>query len=184
MVDIAVQFGGCLTINWHDRSIAPERMWGASYRDLIQDLKGRGAWFATAGQAISWFRKRRSVVFESDCSEPDAVRARVTAGRGDNLPGLRLRIHKAQESCRIGARGSEGYADMLFDESVEIRVPGGVGGSYAIPVTHAENCAEAIILAGLVKGPDGDVFNAVDNDVFSSRERYLQLAEPGQPQAD
>ncbi len=70
MVDNAVQFGGCLTINWHDRSIAPERLWGACYRDVVEDLKSRGAWFATAGQAISWFRKRRSVVFETDCIEP------------------------------------------------------------------------------------------------------------------
>ncbi len=28
MVDNAVHFGGCLTINWHDRSLAPERLWG------------------------------------------------------------------------------------------------------------------------------------------------------------
>ncbi len=55
-----------LTINWHDRSLAPERLWGACYRDLIQELKTRGAWFSTAAQAISWFRKRRSAVFETD----------------------------------------------------------------------------------------------------------------------
>ena len=36
MVDNAVQFGGCLTINWHDRSIAPERLWGECYRDLVR----------------------------------------------------------------------------------------------------------------------------------------------------
>ena len=126
MADNAVQFGGCLTINWHDRSIAPERLWDACYRDLVQDLKSRGAWFSTAGQAISWFRKRRSVVFETDCSEPDAVRARVAADHGDNLPGLRLRIHKARESCGIGAYGSEDYVDMAFDESVDTRVPCGV----------------------------------------------------------
>ena len=68
MVDNAVQFGGCLTINWHDRSLSPERLWHACYRDLVQDLRSRGAWFSTAGQAISWFRKRRSVVFETDGS--------------------------------------------------------------------------------------------------------------------
>jgi hypothetical protein len=124
--DNAVQFGGCLTINWHDRSLAPERLWGVCYRDLLQDLKNRGAWFATAGQAICWFRKRRSVVFETDCIEPDAVRARVCATEGDPLPGLRLRIHNTRESSRIGTQGFEGHVDMAFDECVDNRVPCGV----------------------------------------------------------
>ena len=122
MVDNVVQFGGCFTVNWHDRSVVPERLWDACYRDLVQDLKGRGAWFATAGQGISWFRKRRSAVFETDCMEPGGVRARLAADHGDNLPGLRLRIHKARKSCGIGAQGSEGYVAVALDESVDTRV--------------------------------------------------------------
>jgi hypothetical protein len=128
MLDNAVRFGGCITINWHDRSIAPERLWGACYRDLVQDLKSRGAWFSTAGQAISWFRKRRSVVFETDGIEPDTVRARVTADHGDKLPGMRLRIHKAQGSCETPAHGSEGYVDMALDEGSGQVIPIGVSG--------------------------------------------------------
>jgi hypothetical protein len=123
MADNAVQFGGCLTINWHDRSIAPERLWDEHYRDLVEDLKSRGAWFATAGQAISWFRKRRSVVFESDCIEPDAVRATVAPDHIDNLPGLRLRIYTAQKSYGIDAYASDDYFDTTFDETVDPLVP-------------------------------------------------------------
>jgi hypothetical protein len=125
MVDNAVQFGGCLTVNWHDRSLAPERLWGACYRDLVQDLKRRGAWFATAGQTVSWFRKRRSIVFESNGNEPAGVRARVAADRRDALPGLRLRIHKARESGRVAAYASEDYVDFAFDKSADTSVPCG-----------------------------------------------------------
>jgi hypothetical protein len=128
MLDNAARFGGCLTINWHDRSIAPERLWHACYRDLLQDLKTRGAWFATAGQAISWFRKRRSVVFETDFMELGAMRASVAADHDDHLPGLRLRIHKARESFEMSARGPEDYVDMAFDKSVDTRVPCEVSG--------------------------------------------------------
>ena len=32
-----IHFGGALTINWHDRSIAPERLWGEVYRKLLDD---------------------------------------------------------------------------------------------------------------------------------------------------
>ena len=126
MADNAVQFGGCLTINWHDRSTAPERLWHENYRDLVKDLKSRGAWFATAGQAISWFRKRRSVVFDTDCGEPGAVRAKVAPDHVDNLPRLRLRIHKARKSCGTGAHGSDDYFDVAFNESGNIQVPCGV----------------------------------------------------------
>jgi nucleoside-diphosphate-sugar epimerase len=49
-----------------------------------------------------------------------------------------------------------------------------LGGSNTIPFTHVENCAEAIVLAGLVKGVDGDVFNVVDDDLPSSRQ-FLRL---------
>ncbi len=49
-----------------------------------------------------------------------------------------------------------------------------LGGSNAIPFTYVDNCAEAIALAGLTKGVDGDVFNVVDEDLPSSR-KFLRL---------
>jgi hypothetical protein len=119
MVDNAVRFGGCLTTNWHDRSIAPERLWGSCYRDLVQDLKGHGVWFATVGQAISWFRKRRSATFEMESTVSGAVRAKVAPEHGNNLPGLRLRTNTAQESGSIGTHRSEDYVD----ESLPTHVP-------------------------------------------------------------
>jgi len=48
-----------------------------------------------------------------------------------------------------------------------------MGGSNPIPFTYVENCAEAIVLAGLVKGVDGEIFNIVDDDLPSSRQ-YLR----------
>jgi nucleoside-diphosphate-sugar epimerase len=47
-----------------------------------------------------------------------------------------------------------------------------LGGSNTIPFTYVENCAEAIVLAGLVKGVEGEVFNVVDDNLPSSR-RFL-----------
>ncbi len=122
LVDNAVQFGGCLTINWHDRSLAPERLWGACYRDLVQHLRSDRAWFATASEAVSWFQKRRSVVFETDPIESDAVHARVSAHIGDGLPGLRLRIYKPRELTRIDTYGSAEYVDMVFNKAIDTRI--------------------------------------------------------------
>jgi nucleoside-diphosphate-sugar epimerase len=45
-----------------------------------------------------------------------------------------------------------------------------IGGANTIPFTYVENCADAIVLAGLVRGVDGEVFNVVDDDLPSSRQ--------------
>ena len=39
-----------------------------------------------------------------------------------------------------------------------------------IPFTYVDNCAEAVVLAGLRKGIEGEVFNIVDDDLPKSRE--------------
>jgi nucleoside-diphosphate-sugar epimerase len=49
-----------------------------------------------------------------------------------------------------------------------------VGGSNTLPLTYVDNCAEAIALAGLTEGVDGEVFNVVDDDLPSSRA-FLRL---------
>jgi peptidoglycan/xylan/chitin deacetylase (PgdA/CDA1 family) len=119
MADTVVQFGGCLTVNWHDRSLAPERLWGTCYRDLVRDLKDRGAWFSTTGQATSWFRKRRSAMFEADRTE---VRVKVAVEHADDLPRLLLRIHKGRNPGPIGARPSAEYVDAALDECLDTHV--------------------------------------------------------------
>jgi nucleoside-diphosphate-sugar epimerase len=48
------------------------------------------------------------------------------------------------------------------------------GGSNQVPFTYVDNCADAIVLAGVRKGIEGEVFNVVDDDLPSSR-RFLQL---------
>jgi nucleoside-diphosphate-sugar epimerase len=49
-----------------------------------------------------------------------------------------------------------------------------MGGSNLLPLTFVENCAEAIVMAGIKSGINGQVFNIVDDDLPSSR-RFLRL---------
>jgi nucleoside-diphosphate-sugar epimerase len=49
-----------------------------------------------------------------------------------------------------------------------------LGGSNVIPFTYVDNCADAIVLAGLTSGVDGEVLNVVDDDLPTSRE-FLRL---------
>ena len=45
-----------------------------------------------------------------------------------------------------------------------------LGGSNPLPLTYVDNCAEAIVLAGLKPGVDGEIFNVVDDDAPTSKE--------------
>jgi nucleoside-diphosphate-sugar epimerase len=45
-----------------------------------------------------------------------------------------------------------------------------VGGSNQLPLTYVDNCAEAIVLAALKKGVEGEIFNVVDDDLLTSRQ--------------
>lgn len=63
LIDHAQSSGGVLTVLWHDRSHGPERFWGDFYITLVQTLRSSNAWFATASQAVDWFRARRRVRF-------------------------------------------------------------------------------------------------------------------------
>jgi peptidoglycan/xylan/chitin deacetylase (PgdA/CDA1 family) len=126
LVENAVRFGGVVTVNWHDRSIAPERLWDASYVELVGELKSRGAWFSTAAQSVAWFRKRRSAAFERVNHGSEEIQVMAAANEGDTeLPGLRVRVHDA---CNRDARHAMGpqcecvFEDLSFNPAGETRI--------------------------------------------------------------
>ncbi len=45
-----------------------------------------------------------------------------------------------------------------------------IGGSNLLPLTYVDNCAEAIVLAGLTPGVDGEIFNVVDDELLTSAQ--------------
>ena len=40
--------GGALTVNWHTRSLSPERLWGDFYKELLAEIQTHRVWFGTA----------------------------------------------------------------------------------------------------------------------------------------
>lgn len=49
-----------------------------------------------------------------------------------------------------------------------------LGGFNRIPLTYVDNCADAIVLAGIKKGIEGEIFNIVDDDLPRSR-KFLKM---------
>ncbi len=120
MVKDMGQFGGVLMVNWHDRSIAPERLWDDFYAELVEKFKSAGAWFCTAAEAAQWFRRRREVRLGSSGSE-----AALASSRSETrLPGIRIRSYqtsrrsqsKTMKDCAI----DPSFSEVLLDDAKEI----------------------------------------------------------------
>ncbi|PYK23898.1 MAG: hypothetical protein DME59_15520 [Verrucomicrobia bacterium] len=112
LIENAVRFGGVLAVNWHDRSLGPERLWDDAYRKLLNQISSKAAWFATASEAVSWFKMRRLARIENVVREGDIVRARVSVSERDpNLPAMTLRLH-----C-----SSSKYIDVCITDATEVQ---------------------------------------------------------------
>jgi hypothetical protein len=110
----ARRFGGTLVINWHERSLAPERLWGSSYRELLGEIgKGDRAWFAKAEEAVEWFRWRRSIRFHQNAYS-DVAHVQVSVPRSSS-PGAVIRTH------RPGVVGP-GVENVAFDGATEVEI--------------------------------------------------------------
>jgi hypothetical protein len=87
-------FGGVLAINWHQRSLGPERLWDDFYITLLGKLKALNVWFSTASDAVEWFNKRRAVSFQDAEFNGNTVKLRLGGYNPDHRPGLLVRIYK------------------------------------------------------------------------------------------
>jgi hypothetical protein len=119
LIETAIQLGGVLTVLWHDRSHGPERFWGDFYISLVQALKSSDAWFATAAQAVGWFRKRRAVRFER-FGISSGVRVWPPIGGEDALPRMRLRVYHPRienSDAPLSCEATPRYSDISWDTS-------------------------------------------------------------------
>lgn len=94
MIQNATQFGGVLTVNWHDRSIAPERLWGDVYRWAIGEVRRQGGRFLTAEGAVNWFRKRRAIQFSAIEEGGSLSRIKVAGITTDRADRMVLRTYR------------------------------------------------------------------------------------------
>jgi hypothetical protein len=120
---MAIQFGGVITVLWHQRSLAPERLWDNFYIRLVEELKSLGAWFGTASQVVQWFRRRRAVRFE-DCSiGENLVRLRIKCSVSAAGPPLILRIHNPGKEKYLQASDQYSYHDIVYSGESSVEVP-------------------------------------------------------------
>ncbi len=124
LIENVTRFGGVLTINWHDRSLGPERLWDDTYLALLGDLRARTPWFATGLQTVSWFRKRRAASFVRTTEDDGRVRVRTaTDPTAADIPPLTLRVYNtASSGHKFCGKGNALFENITIDGSDEVLV--------------------------------------------------------------
>jgi hypothetical protein len=124
LIENVTKFGGVLTINWHDRSLGPERLWGDAYVTLLRDLRTRTPWFATAAQTVSWFRRRRAASFARIAQDGGSVRVQAAcASTTIDLPPLTLRVYNSGSSrSNVRVDQNATFKDFTIDGSEQVLI--------------------------------------------------------------
>jgi hypothetical protein len=141
LINNAVRFGGILTINWHQRSLAPERLWGDFYVLLLEKLRARNPWFATGSQAVDWFQKRRNASFNEYLDQEGQLRLAAKSSEVPDLPRLILRIHRTRAQASRNSKhpdssgSSSDYIDIPWTGDSEMTV---ATSSLAMPLNQLE----------------------------------------------
>ena len=123
LIENAARFGGVLTINWHDRSLGPERLWDDAYVSLLRELRVRTPWFATASQTVAWFRKRRATSF-ANVTQDGSIRVQPAADpTAADLPPLTVRVYNGGASKHnLRHSRSAVFEDFTLDKSDQVLI--------------------------------------------------------------
>jgi len=89
----AETYGGTVTVNWHTRSLSPERLWGEFYAELLKQMQSRRVWFATGAEIVRWFRRRRALRFDSVKFDENGVQMKLTGAKLNGQPSFVLRVY-------------------------------------------------------------------------------------------
>jgi hypothetical protein len=116
-----VRFGGVLTINWHTRSLSPERLWGGFYGKLLEEIQKYHVWFTTAQDAANWFRTRRALRFEQVKFMSDGLQLRIAGAVPNGQPSFVMRVHHSK-SASGSAHSSPAYTDIPWKGETELTV--------------------------------------------------------------
>jgi hypothetical protein len=112
------QFGGALTLNWHTRSLSPERLWGDFYIDLLQRIRRCSVCFGTASQIVNWFKARRAVTFECVEFADRCVRVKLAGTAPVGQAPMVVRIYHPKLGSEAGTASSASvlkYIDMPWN---------------------------------------------------------------------
>lgn len=124
LINNSLAYGGVLTFNWHHKSLAPDRLWDDFYLSVLEELKKRNTWFASAKEAVLWFKMRRSIRFDKAEVNLDGVTLRLNGNSFNQKPCLQLRIHRPNRKGTFSQRlddSNGNYLDFPLQKQMELQ---------------------------------------------------------------
>jgi hypothetical protein len=122
LIERAIRFGGILTLNWHMRSIAPERLWGEFYMEVLEKLKNRNGKFLPAGAIVKWFKDRRSITFENVRTTDSGINVQIEGPLPENSDEMLIRCYRPSRIKEINGVLSDdpsGFVDYPLSNKSE-----------------------------------------------------------------
>ena len=118
------KYGGALTVNWHHRSIGPERYWDEFYLSLLEYIKKDRVLFLCARDAVKWFKRRRSISFKDVAIAGNRIKVKLTGefcGEGGGL-ALRANNPNGQLAKDIVQNDGISYSDYPLEPNMNILI--------------------------------------------------------------
>jgi hypothetical protein len=111
--------GGVLTVNWHTRSLSPERLWGDFYKDFIFSLQKSRVWFGTARETVNWFNSRRKIEFDELQSPAGLLRMKLSISDRSENPSFTIRVYNDSSDCN-GPGSGDRYHEISWEGETEL----------------------------------------------------------------
>lgn len=122
LIEHMATFGGALTINWHTRSLSPERLWGDFYLQLVKEIQEKRVWFATAEKIVAWFQRRRALRFNQVEFREDGLHLKMAGPSVNGQPPFLIRVHNPQSRSCAHPNPSGLYSDTPWKGETELKI--------------------------------------------------------------
>lgn len=108
-------FGGVVTLLWHMRSLAPERLWGGFYKRLLQECRSTNAWVGTARDVVDWFRARREMKLSVQILPDDQLSICAFSGAEPREREVTIRVYHPGGAPRV-------FTDVVWRGQAEVKI--------------------------------------------------------------
>jgi peptidoglycan/xylan/chitin deacetylase (PgdA/CDA1 family) len=124
IMDCVSDFGGVFVVNWHDRSLAPERFWDKFYENLLMEIRTRRVWFGTCREITRWFELRRLVRFFRVESYDRALKIDLEKPTDIDGPELKLELYGDwdRNSILISSEDTLSKLEISKKSEMDIRI--------------------------------------------------------------
>jgi hypothetical protein len=124
LIGSSLLFGGVLTVNWHTRSLSPERQWGDFYMNLLEELHTHRVRFGTAAEIVKWFRQRRRLQFESVRFDGDCVFVNLAGESSVPTTPFNLRVyHRCSTPKNLAVPDSVLHTEVVCNGKATVEIP-------------------------------------------------------------